>query len=218
MKPIELLLLECSPRRDQSTSRLLGRQLVNGLKDRLHSEVRLARREIGVEPLPPISADYADSLLLPLAQARSRYGASLAVSDELIAELVAADLLVISTPVHNFTVPAALKTWIDYVVRRDVTFQASPEGKVGLLRDRPTLVAVTAGGAMFRDPPIQPDFFRPYLQAALGVIGIHSVTFAQAPGLAFSDTPLAAVNAVATDWLERNAHALAALHRQAELA
>lgn len=218
MKPIELLLLECSPRRDQSTSRLLGRQLVNGLKEKLHSEVRLTRREIGVEPLPAISADYADSLLLPLAEARSRYGASLAVSDGLIAELVRADLLVISTPVHNFTVPAALKTWIDYVVRREVTFQASPQGKVGLLRDRPTLVAVTAGGAMFRDPPIQPDFFRPYLQAALGVIGIHNVTFAQAPGLAFSDTPLAAVNAAANDWLQRNAQALAELHRPAELA
>jgi FMN-dependent NADH-azoreductase len=202
MTPLELLLIECSPRRERSTSRHLTHHLIAPIEEHMGRRVRVTERRIGIEPLPPLSAEYAESLVLPIAEARARYGASLAVSDALIAELERADLLVISTPVHNFTVPAALKTWIDYVVRRDVTFHATPQGKIGLLRDRPTLVAVSAGGAMFRDPPRQPDFFRPYLRAALGVIGLNSVRFAASTGLAFADAPLDVVQADARAWLD----------------
>jgi FMN-dependent NADH-azoreductase len=208
MKPLQLLLIECSPRRERSTSRHLGRELIAPIEERFDREVRLTERRIGIEPLPPLSAEYAESLLLPIDEARARHGASLAVSDELIAELERADLLVISAPVHNFTIPAALKTWIDYVVRRDVTFRTTSEGKVGLLRDRPTLVAVSAGGGMFRDPPTQPDFFRPYLRAALGVMGLTSVSFAASTGLAFTEAPLAAVEADARGWLDSDFKAL----------
>lgn len=213
MTPLDLLLLDCSPRRDTSTSRVFGDRLIAGITQALQQPIRLTRRCLGMEPLPPIGADYADALVLPLGQARERFGDALAVSDTLIAELDRSDLLVIATPVHNFTVPAALKTWIDYVVRRDVTFRNTPKGKAGLLRDRPTLVAVTAGGAMFRDPPLQPDFFRPYLRAALGVIGLHSVTFAEATGLAFAQAPHAAVEASANAWLRDTGPALDALTR-----
>lgn len=208
MKPLELLLIDCSPRRERSTSRHLGRELIAPIEAHLGRTVRLTERRIGIEPLPPLSAEYAESLVVPIAEARARYGPSLAVSDELIAELDQADLLVISTPVHNFTVPAALKTWIDHVVRRDVTFHTTPQGKVGLLRDRPTLVAVSAGGGMFREPPTQPDFFRPYLRAALGVIGLKSVSFAASTGLAFSEAPLAVVEADARKWLQSSLDAL----------
>lgn len=202
MSALDLLLVECSPRRDRSTSRRLGRTLVGAIERRTGRKIRWTRRPLGIEPLPPISAEYAESLVMPLPDARARYGEALAVSDALIAELDRADLLVIATPVHNFTVPAVLKTWIDYVVRRDVTFKTTPQGKVGLLRDRPTLVAVTAGGAMFRDPPVQPDFLRPYLRAALGVIGLTSVSFVESTGMVLRDDPLAAAEAAAAAWLD----------------
>ncbi|WP_454754609.1 FMN-dependent NADH-azoreductase [Cupriavidus necator] len=201
MKPFDILLLECSPRTDATSTRLVHR-LLDALRPRIDGKVRLTERRIGAEPLPPISAAYAESLLLPIAEARERYGAELSLSDELVSELERADLLLIATPVHNFTIPAALKTWIDYVVRREVTFKSTPQGKVDLLRDRPTLVAVTSGGAMFRDPPQQPDFFRPYLHAALGVMGLNSVRFVQTTGLAFSDTPMNTVETAARAWLE----------------
>jgi FMN-dependent NADH-azoreductase len=90
------------------------------------------------------------------------------------------------------------------VVRIDVTFKAGASGKVGLLRDRPTFVAVTAGGAMFREPAYQPDFFRPYLSAVLGVIGLKDITFMQAAGLVSTDEPLALVEAKAAQWLRDN--------------
>lgn len=196
MKPLNLLLLDCSPRRDYSTSRHLTERLLPELSSRFGREIHVRRRNLGCEPLPAITAEYAESLLLPGDEARERYREALALSDALIEELEQADLLWISTPVHNFTVPAVLKNWIDLVVRRDVTFASTREGKVGLLRDRPTFVAVTAGGAMFRDPPVQPDFFRPYLTAVLAVIGIRDVSFPHATGLAFAGTPQAVIESV----------------------
>jgi FMN-dependent NADH-azoreductase len=202
MKPYQILLLECSPRVD-ATSRRLGRQLLDAVSAGAGRPVQVKERRLGIEPLPAISNAYAESLILPLEQARARYGRELGVSDELIAELVAADLVLISSPVHNFGIPAVLKNWIDWVVRREVTFQATPEGKYGLLEDRPVIVAVTSGGAMFRDPPVQPDFFRPYLRAALGVMGLTSIEFVEVPGLAFSESPGADVDAIAQAWVER---------------
>ena len=73
---------------------------------------------------------------------------ALASSERLIGELETADLIVIDTPMHNFTVPSVLKTWIDHVVRPNRTFRSTPEGKVGLLRDRPVFLVVTCGGEM----------------------------------------------------------------------
>ncbi|MGN5476436.1 FMN-dependent NADH-azoreductase [Cupriavidus basilensis] len=205
MKTLDMLLLDCSPRRDYSTSRHLSEQLLPALSAHCGREVRVTRRNLGTEPLPAITAEYAESLLLPVAEARERFGEALAVSDELIRELEQADLLWISTPVYNFTLPAVLKNWIDLVVRRDVTFASTAKGKIGLLRDRPTFVAVTSGGAMFRDPPVQPDFFRPYLSAALGVIGIRDIRFTHATDLAFAGVPQSAVEAQAAQWLRDDA-------------
>jgi FMN-dependent NADH-azoreductase len=193
MKKLNLLLLDCSPRRDNSTSRHVTQHLLPSMSAQLGREIQVSTRHLGAEPLPAITAEYAEALLLPTAVARKRYGEALAVSDELIHELEQADLLWISTPVYNFTVPAVLKNWIDHVLRRDVTFTTNGHGKVGLLRDRPTFVAVTSGGAMFREPPVQPDFFRPYLTAVLGVIGIKNVSYLHATGLAFAEAPLALV-------------------------
>jgi FMN-dependent NADH-azoreductase len=167
--------------------------------------IDITTRHLGAEPVPAITAEYAEALLLPTSTAQKRYAEALAVSDELILELEQADLLWISTPVYNFTVPAVLKNWIDHVLRRDVTFTNSEHGKVGLLRDRPTFVAVTSGGAMFRDPPLQPDFFRPYLTAVLGVIGIKDVTYMHATSLAFSEAPLALVEARAMQCMREGA-------------
>jgi len=201
---MKMLVIECSPRKANAnaTSGALGRQLVDAITARFGRKVELIERNIGTEPLTPMSAEYAESLLLPADEARTRYGESLAQSDQLIAELKWADVLVIATPVHNFTVPASLKLWIDLVVRNGVTFHNTPEGKKGLLGDRPTLVAVSSGGAMFRDPPKQPDFFRPYLNAALGVIGVRDISYVAATGLAFTSTPMAAIEERANAWIE----------------
>jgi len=201
MNKLRMLLIESSPRKT-ATSAALGRRLVAAITERSGRQVALVERNLAARPLPPMSAEYAESLLLPPAEAKVRYGEALDVSDELIAELNWADVLVIAAPVHNFTVPASLKLWIDLVVRNGVTFQATPEGKKGLLRDRPVLVAVACGGAMFSEPPKQPDFFRPYLNAALGVTGLRDISYVPATGLAFTDQPFEQAAAQADAWID----------------
>ncbi|MFR0713617.1 FMN-dependent NADH-azoreductase [Enterobacterales bacterium BD_CKDN230030183-1A_HGKHYDSX7] len=201
MSKIKILWLDCSPKSEGSTSRYFTELLIPKLAGAKSLDIELKRRGLGSEPLPAITADYAESVLLMLEDAQQRFATSLALSDELIKELDECDILWISTPVYNFTIPAALKNWIDYVVRRDVTFISTKDGKKGLLRDRPTFVAVTSGGAMFEEPPRQPDFFRPYLTAILGVIGLTNITFIEATGLAFTKTPHSTVEDLAKRWV-----------------
>ena len=102
-------------------------------------------------------------------------------SEALIRELEQADTLVIATPMHNYTVPAVLKAWIDQVVRINRTFASRPTGKAGLLRDRLVLVVI-ASGSWFSGPsptgtPAQPDFLTHYLRAILGTIGLNDIHF-----------------------------------------
>lgn len=113
-------------------------------------------------------------------------------------------MVIIATPVHNFGLPAVLKNWIDHVVRNDVTFKSTETGKVGLLADRPVICAVTSGGAMFREPPIQPDFFRPYLRAVLEVIGIKDLHFVEATGMAFKTDSESFINSQIEVWEQEN--------------
>ncbi len=96
-------------------------------------------------------------------------------------------MLIINTPMHNFTVPAALKLWIDYVLRIHRTFASTPEGKVGLMRDRPAFVIVGSGGHHSGEHALQRDFLSPYLRYALGCIGVTDVHFLLLQGLVRSE-------------------------------
>lgn len=115
-----------------------------------------------------------------------------ATSAELIRELQGADIVVIGTPMHNFTVPSALKAWIDHVVRVRWTFNVGNHGKVALLRDRPVFVAVSSGGRFSSDGARQLDFLTPYLKAVLAIIGLHDLEFFSVQGTAFGPEALAA--------------------------
>ena len=117
----------------------------------------------------------------------------LAYSEQLIAEVEHSDGVLISTPMHNFTVPAALKLWIDFVLRIGRTFTATPEGKFGLLADRPVLVLVRSGGICTGAAARQPDFLTPYLKQVLAVIGLSTVDFIYLEGIAPSDAAIDAV-------------------------
>ncbi|WP_312017303.1 NAD(P)H-dependent oxidoreductase [Bradyrhizobium liaoningense] len=104
---------------------------------------------------------------------------------------------------HNFTVPVALKAWIDHVVRVRRTFSVTPEGKLGALRDRPVFIAVSSGGRFSGERTHQPDFLTPYLRAILGTIGLHDLTFFSVDGSALSPDALAAARNKADREMQR---------------
>jgi FMN-dependent NADH-azoreductase len=186
-----ILHLICSPRGEAESTRL-SRRVLDGLLRR-HPGATVVTRPIGSGEIPYIDEDYAISLASPTDVSQA---GSLALSEQLILELESADIAVIGTPMHNFTVPAALKAWIDHVVRARRTLAVTPEGKFGLLSDRPVYVAIASGGRFSGPRARQPDFLTPYLRAVLGVIGLHDVTFFSVEGTAMGP------DAAAKAWAE----------------
>jgi len=102
---------------------------------------------------------------------------TLALSDLLIEEIEAAELLVIGLPVYNFGVPAALKAWVDQVCRAHRTFRYTPNGPEGLLTGKRAIVIYVAGGTGMGS---EIDFASGYLRHILGFIGISDVAFVNA--------------------------------------
>jgi FMN-dependent NADH-azoreductase len=106
---------------------------------------------------------------------------TLAISDTLVEELLAADTIVIGAPMHNFTISAPLKAWIDQVVRVGRTVLWRPNGPEGVLKGKKVAVLTSRGGA-YRPgtPTAQYDFQERYLRHILGFIGLTDVTFIHA--------------------------------------
>jgi FMN-dependent NADH-azoreductase len=109
--------------------------------------------------------------------------------------------------VNNFTVPSTLKAWVDHIVRIRRTFRSTPEGKIGLLRDR-VLIIASAHGGYVTIPPVQPDFLTPYLQAIFETIGISSVEFIRLEGMARGSEAVARALDAAETWIGQRLPAL----------
>jgi Acyl carrier protein phosphodiesterase len=173
---MNILHIDASPR-IESYSRALSAGIVDRLLD-ANPWGRVVRRDLGWEPIPHASEEYARALATPAALALAQDGDELGLSETLIREVEAADVVVIGTPMNNFTLPSVLKAWVDQVLRKGRTFTSAGAGKkVGLLEDRPVYVAIASGSVFAGEGANQPDFLRPYLSAAFGCIGIHNVHY-----------------------------------------
>lgn len=185
---MKILHVSCSPRGQASESYRLSQKIIAFL---LKSEPAaiLVNRGIGDAAISHIDANYAHAQHSPAAEI-SQEG-SIARSEELIQELESSDIVVIGTPMHNFTIPSALKAWIDHVVRARRTFNATADGKAGMLRDRPVFVAVASGGRYSGARARQPDFLTPYLKAILSTIGLQDLNFFSIQGTGLGPDALA---------------------------
>ena len=169
----KILHVSASPRGKAAESYRLSLEIIAALRQR-NPAIEVVDRPIGNGSLPHIDEDYA------ISQASVKDvsdAGSMAVSGELVRELESADCLVISTPMHNLSLPSALKAWIDHVVRARRTFSIGPGGKVALLEDRPVFIAIASGGRFSGEQARQPDFLTPYLKTILAMIGLKTVTF-----------------------------------------
>lgn len=104
----------------------------------------------------------------------------IALSDELIAELKSADLLVIGAPMYNLNVPTQLKNWFDLVARARQTFRYTETYPQGLVEGVKAVVVSSRGGIHVGQ---ETEAVTPYLKAVLGLMGIHDVDFIYAEGL-----------------------------------
>jgi len=182
---MNILHIDCSPR-PESHSRQLSIAIVEKLLTILPG-ANISRRDLGREPVPHTGSDYAAVLASPAALAAGSSSDAVRLSEQLIQEVEASDVVVIGTPMNNFTVPSVLKAWIDQILRVGRTIRPTPAGKVGMLRDRPVFVGIASGGVFAGDQANQPDFLTPYLSAALGCIGLSTVHYLALQATAFID-------------------------------
>ncbi|MES2959376.1 MAG: FMN-dependent NADH-azoreductase [Pseudomonadota bacterium] len=138
-------------------------------------------RDLGRSPHPALDEAALQALFTPADQRTAEQAARVALDDALIAELQAADVVVLGVPMYNFGVPAALKNWIDAIARVKVTFQYTAKGPEGLLKGKKVYIALTRGG-QYRNTPA--DTQVPYLKTVFAFLGMTDVQFVYAEGLA----------------------------------
>ncbi|RRQ22764.1 FMN-dependent NADH-azoreductase [Thiohalobacter thiocyanaticus] len=168
---LNVLTITASARQSGSISRRLVAQTLAALRER-HPGLRVQTRDLAAG-LPLLGADWIEANFTPPAQRGAGQQRTLALSDTLVRELQAADLLVIGTPIYNFSIPAALKAWIDLVARAGVTFRYTENGPQGLLRGKQALILIASGGTPVGS---EIDFASGYLRHVLGFLGIEDVT------------------------------------------
>lgn len=174
-----LLVIQSSPRFDYSVSRKLTNKFV---EDWQHSHLggNVVVRDLMKTELPWIDLPWIGGAYTPAEQHSEEMKKAIKISDELIAELKAADEIVIGTPMYNFLIPAILKAYIDHIVRVGVTFTMNYEG---LLTGKKATVILTSGsdfgpGTKYESANIA----SPYMKQILGFVGITDVAIIQAGG------------------------------------
>jgi FMN-dependent NADH-azoreductase len=177
-----ILVINSSAAREGSVSRVLVNHAVGQLRE-THPGAVIVERDLGASPMPHLtSGNLAGVRGTPSTEAER---AARALSDELIAELRAADTIVIGAPMYNFSIPSGLRSWFDYVLRAGETFSYSEAGPQGLLGGKRVIVIESRGGLYSEGPAKVIDFQEPYLRHLFGFVGITDVTFVHAEKLGF---------------------------------
>jgi FMN-dependent NADH-azoreductase len=165
---------------------------------------RVILRDIGREPVPHLTAERFQAFRTQPADRTPAQQAEVALSDTLIAELRAADVVVLGLPMYNFGVPSSLKAYFDHVARAGETFRYTERGSEGLLKGRKAYVFAARGGVYAGTPR---DTQTAYVRDFLRFIGIEDVEFIHAEGLAMDDAhkerALAAANGAIAKILDR---------------
>lgn len=174
-----ILYITASIRSDaDSVSRGLGQSIVDGLAAKTGAAV--TTRDLAANDLPYVSAERFAANLTPAAERSAEQADLAAIADTLIAELQAADTIVIASPIYNFGPPATLKAWADLVARAGTTFRYTANGPEGLLTGKKVYLAIASGGT-----PVgaEIDFMSRWLTFFLGFLGMTDVEIVAADGI-----------------------------------
>ncbi|MBC2857461.1 FMN-dependent NADH-azoreductase [Stappia sp. 28M-7] len=180
---LKVLAITSSALGDASASNKLVNDTIDQLKSR-NPDLQLTVRDLGAGQVPHLDLDGATAIRGG-EPANAAQAAAQKLSDELIAEVKAADVLVIGAPMYNFGIPSTLKSWFDYVLRAGVSFRYTEAGPEGLMTGKRAIVVATRGGLYSEGPAKQMDSQEPHLRTMLNFIGITDITFVYAEKLAF---------------------------------
>jgi len=156
----------------------------------------VTRRDLAAEPHPVLDEATLQALFTPAAQRTEAQAARVALDDALIAQVQAADVIVIGAPMYNFGITVQLKAWFDAIARAGVTFKYTATGPVGLLENKKVIVASSRGG-MHRNAPT--DTQEPHLKLFLKFLGLNDVQFVYAEGMGLGPEAVAKAQAEADE-------------------
>ena len=184
---MNVLHIDSSPLVGRSVSRELTERVVAGIVESVPNTT-VTRRDVALDPPAHASAEIIDIVRyqkdedLTSLQLQER-----ALADTLISELQAADVVVIGSPMYNYTTTTQLKAWLDRVCQSRRTFLYTPAGPVGLLdAGKRVIVVISRGGNYTNGKQNHRDFQLPYLKEILGLLGLTDITFLIAEGLNIS--------------------------------
>lgn len=181
-KPV-ILQIDASARKSGSVTRELTGAIATQLLNSSPT-AKVLVRDVS-QGLPFLDEEWVGANFTDPAERTTEQRLKLALSDTLVAELKAADTIVIGVPVYNFSIPAALKAWVDLIARARETFRYTENGPVGLLEGKKAYLAVASGGTKVGS---EIDFAINYLKHMLGFVGINDVTVIAADQLMMDPT------------------------------
>jgi len=185
-----LLVVDVSPSKEGSSSRHVSHHLLEKLKKE-HTSV--LTRDLASEPIPHLTPDVLQAYMTPLNARTAEQKQLLAKPEQLIDEVLAADTIVLSTPMWNFGPPSVLKAWIDHIVRAGRTFSYGPEGLKGLAGNKKAYIVVSSGSLFSSGPMASMDSLTPALKAVFNFIGVQDVEIIRVEG---TNDPTSKANAI----------------------
>lgn len=177
-----ILHITASIRGADSVSNTLGNTLVTGLSAKTGASV--THRNLAANNVPYQTWDRFNAGFVPADERTADQSELVALADTLIDELQAADTIVISSPIYNFSAPASLKAWADLVARAGTTFKYTENGPVGLLESKKAYITIASGGTPLGSDF---DFMSPWLKFFLGFLGIEVIEVIAADGIMGKD-------------------------------
>ena len=173
----QILLINSSISGDKGHSVQLAEQFIAQLPK---GSFKLDTLDLNLTPVPHLEMAEIAAWMTPEQERSDSQQALAAISDDIIARIKAADVIIIGVPMYNFGVPSQLKALLDRVARAGITFKYTEQGAVGLLDDKPVVVFATRGG-MYQGTPM--DSQTPFLQTFFNFVGLKDVHFIYAEGL-----------------------------------
>jgi FMN-dependent NADH-azoreductase len=164
---------------ENSKSRAIAADFLKVWRD-AHPGTRMTTRDTGT--IAHLDAGMLAAVSTPAEQRTRDQADAASLADVLIAEIEAADIIVIAAPMYNFSISSSLKAWIDYIARAGRTFCYTGSGPEGLLKDKKVFVVTSRGGFYAEGASRAMDFHEPYLRAILGFLGLEDVIFIHAEG------------------------------------
>jgi len=178
----KILHIVSSPRNNDSNSTLLGNDIIKKLQKRYPDSV-VTVNNVVENDYSHLTMNHVAGYFMPAETLEEQHLQAVLPSDEAIKQLEEADFIVISTPIYNFSIPSALKAWIDHVIRAGKTFSYQTGHPEGLLLNKKVYLAIASGGVFSHGPNKGADFAEPYLRFVLGFVGITDVTTFRVEGI-----------------------------------